>query len=99
MHKGEAEVVIHQVEGIAHFPGHLVDEAENALVVAGVDLVAEIMVEREAGGFIFTQSRSQSDDFGMPLDDKSQRRLSGLKLIVQDVENRTAVNLADQVAD
>src|SRR5688500_16625355 len=45
--KAEAEVVVHQVQRLAHAFRHLVNEAENALVVAGMDLVRELKSEHK----------------------------------------------------
>ena len=87
VHEGEAEIVVHQVERFAHLFGLLVDEAEDALVLAGVDLVAQIELEVQSGVLIQPFAQGERQRLPVALDIQFQAGRAGVKAVVQNVDD------------
>src|SRR5205807_1659228 len=87
VHEREAEIVVHEVERFSHLLRLLVNEAEDALVFAGMDLVAEIELEGEAGVLSPVFPNQRRDKLTVALDSKTKPRLGGVKPVVQDIQD------------
>src|SRR5581483_185205 len=98
VHEGEAEIVVYEVERLPHLFGHLVNKAEDALVFAGVDLIAQVKLKRKAGVLVLALAYPRGKRLPVALQDQAQARLGGIETVVQDVEDGPAVDLAQQVA-
>ena len=96
--KGQALVVVLEVERFPQALGHLVDEAEHAVVRAGVLFVDQIGLKFAAEGLVIALFRLQVLQLPAPLHRKVERRAGGIELVVQHVVDLVAVGAEQGVA-
>ena len=96
--KGQALVVILEVKALAHTGGHLVDEAEHAVVGAGVLLVAEVGVEIAAKGAALLPADIPFPDAIRHLCLQVKAPAVGIKIVVQRVIQFIVVHAQQLVA-
>src|SRR5262249_40249570 len=71
----------------------------DALVLAGMHLIAEVERERQARVLRLALSHGEGERQPPALQTQAQARFGGMKTVVEDVQDRPTVDGAEQVAD
>ena len=98
-HQRQTPIIVLDVERIAHTRGHLVNEAEDAMVVAGPGFGNDTLIQRETEWFPVLLVHVKHRAFAICAQDLHGKTfLRGQRLIVDLVDDRFAGDLFQLVA-